>query len=187
MGILNLARGRRDDRIIAENNEYRDTSKDFEVSGSGSDSDTLSLEAKNEKEVQEHPDSITQHAQLGVKKAEATALVWSKGALYGTFAWIWLCFFILAFQQSIQTAASFNAYSDFRTAPALTTAQILGSIIGGVLKLPIAKVLNIWGRAEGLLIFFGVYLIGIIVLASSSGPDSYAAGYVLYWIGYDGK
>lgn len=45
--------------------------------------------------------------------------------------------------------------------------------------------LGIWGRAEGLLLFFGVYLLGIIVLASSSGPNSYAAGYVLYWIGYD--
>lgn len=180
MGVFNLARNRRDDRVAADAVQFSDPSKDFETPGTASDSDTLSLEAKNEKEVQEHPDQVTEYAGLGVKKAEATALVWSKPALYCTFAWIWLCFFVLAFQQSIQTASSFAAYSDFQTAPALTTAQILGSIIGGVLKLPIAKVLNIWGRAEGLLIFFGVYLIGIIVLASSSGPDSYAAGYVLY-------
>ena len=71
-------------------------------------------------------------------------------------------------------------YSNFQTAPALTTAQILGSIIGGVIKLPIAKVLNIWGRAEGFLVFVGVYILGTIVLAASTGPNSYAAGYVLY-------
>jgi MFS family permease len=81
--------------------------------------------------------------------------------------------------------ASVNAYSTFSNAPAYTTAQILATVIGGVLKLPIAKVLNIWGRTEGYLVFFGVYLLGMIIIASSNGVNTYAAGYVLYWIGYD--
>ncbi|KAK1061215.1 Siderochrome iron transporter 2 [Friedmanniomyces endolithicus] len=152
---------------------------------SASDSDTLSLEARNEKEVQLHPNEITRHADLGVKKAEAAALVWGKKTVWATYAWIWLCFFMLAFQQSIQGIATVAAYADFQTAPAITTASILANIIGGVLKLPIAKTLNLWGRAEGYLVMFAIYLIGIIVLAASTGPNSYAAGYVLYWIGYD--
>jgi hypothetical protein len=49
--------------------------------------DSLSLTEKNEREVIEHPDEITQDAQIGVQKAEATALVWSKTALYATYAW----------------------------------------------------------------------------------------------------
>ena len=53
------------------------------------------------------------------------------------------------------------------------------------MKLPIAKTLNLWGRSEGLLLFFGVYILGLIVLASCTGPNGYAAGYVLYYIGYD--
>ncbi|KAK0355332.1 Siderochrome iron transporter 2 [Friedmanniomyces endolithicus] len=152
---------------------------------SASDSDTLSLEARNEKEVQLHPNEITRHADLGVKKAEAAALIWGKKTVWATYAWIWLCFFMLAFQQSIQGIATVAAYADFETAPAITTASILANIIGGVLKLPIAKTLNLWGRAEGYLVMFAIYLIGIIVLAASTGPNSYAAGYVLYWIGYD--
>jgi hypothetical protein len=56
--------------------------------------------------------------------------------------------------------------------------------ISGVLKLPIAKTLNIWGRAEGFFVFVCVYILGMIILASSNGPKSYAAGYVIYWIGY---
>lgn len=150
-----------------------------------SDSDSWSLEARNEKEIQANPDHITQGANLGVQKAEAAALVWSRKAVLATYAWIWLCFFMLALQQSILSYSSFAAYADFQTAPAITTAAILANIIGGVLKLPIAKTLNLWGRAEGYLTFFGVYLLGIIVLASSNGPDSYAAGYVLYWVGYN--
>lgn len=92
---------------------------------------------------------------------------------------------MLAFQSSIQSYATVAAYADFETAPAITTASILASIIGGVLKIPIAKTLNLWGRAEGFMVFFGVYLLGIIILAACTGPNSYAAGYVLYWIGYD--
>ena len=48
------------------------------------DSDRLSLEERNEKEVQQHPDEITHNAQAGQQKAEAVALVWSKPALYAT-------------------------------------------------------------------------------------------------------
>ncbi|KAK5132397.1 Siderochrome iron transporter 2 [Meristemomyces frigidus] len=189
MGFMQSLRGRRDavfpsgvtdDATAAEKRDH-DVSQD----SAGSDSDTLSLEARNEKEVQAHPDQVTRDAELGVQKAEAAALVWSKKAVYATYAWIWLCFFMLAFQSSIQGYATVAAYSSFATAPAITTASILASIIGGVLKLPIAKTLNLWGRAEGFLVFVGVYLLGIIVLATCNGPNGYAAGYVLYWIGYD--
>ena len=96
-----------------------------------------------------------------------------------------MCFFMLAFQSAIGSNVNYYAYSKFETAPAINTAYILATIIGGVLKLPIAKMLNIWGRAEGFLVFVGVYLLGIIVIASCNGPNGFAAGYVLYWIGYD--
>lgn len=158
---------------------------DIEQSPSESGSGRLSLEAIGEKELEAHPDEVTAHAAIGLQKAEAAALVWPKWAVYCTYAWIWLCFFMLALQQGMANTFSLSAYADFTTAPQLTTAYVLATIIGGVLKLPIAKLLNIWGRAEGFLCFVAVYLIGMIILAASKGPKSYAAGYVLYWVGYD--
>lgn len=50
-------------------------------------SDTSSLEARNEREIQQHPDQITVDAHLGVQKAEAAALVWSKPVLIFIYAW----------------------------------------------------------------------------------------------------
>ncbi|EXJ81025.1 hypothetical protein A1O3_07313 [Capronia epimyces CBS 606.96] len=154
-------------------------------SQSDTDSDGLSLEEQNEKEVIQNPNRVTEHAQLGVQKAEAVALVWPKAAVYATYLWIWVAFFMLALQQGTTTIFNAAAYADFATAPQLTTANVLASVIGGVVKLPIAKVLNIWGRAEGFFIFVCVYLVGMVVIAASKGPSTYAAGYVLYWIGYD--
>lgn len=53
----------------------------------GDSTDTQSLEARNEKEVQQHPDQVTADAHLGVQKAEAAALVWSKPVLVLIYAW----------------------------------------------------------------------------------------------------
>jgi hypothetical protein len=50
-------------------------------------SDKLSLADTNEKEIVEHPDEITQSAQIEVQKAEAAALVWSKPAVYVIYTW----------------------------------------------------------------------------------------------------
>ncbi|KAF7591348.1 hypothetical protein BBP40_001672 [Aspergillus hancockii] len=148
------------------------------------DSSSLSLEARNEKEVQQHPDAVTQDAYMGQQKAEAAALVWSKKAVILTYAWIWVCFFLMALQSGLSSTVMTAAYAKFQSAPQVSTANILYSIIGGVLKLPIARTLNLWGRAEGLLVFIGVYTLGLIILAACNGPDSFAAGNTLFWVGY---
>jgi hypothetical protein len=52
-----------------------------------SDSSDLSLFARNEKEVEQNPDKVTQDAHIGVQKAEAAAMVWSKKVVYATYGW----------------------------------------------------------------------------------------------------
>ncbi|KAK7706832.1 Siderochrome iron transporter 2 [Botryosphaeria dothidea] len=187
MGVLDNIRGRKD-AVVAESTLQPERGPKNDVSvehPATSDSDTLSLEARHEREIQQNPDQVTKEAEEGVQKAEAAALVWSKKTVWGIYAWVWVSFFMLAFQQSIGNNVNYLAYSTFQTAPEISTANILSSIIGGVLKLPIARTLNIWGRAEAFTFFTGVYVLGMIIIAASNGPDSYAAGYVIYFIGYD--
>ncbi|EED16028.1 siderochrome-iron transporter, putative [Talaromyces stipitatus ATCC 10500] len=148
------------------------------------DSDTLSLEQENEREIIEHPQDVTQKAQAGVQKAEAAALVWSKPALYSTYVLIWVCFFVLSMQSSISNNMIYYAYASFASAPQISQSFILATIIGGVIQLPIAKMLNLWGRAEGFLIFLSIFILGLIVIASCDGPKGFAAGYTLYNVGY---
>ncbi|KAJ5750622.1 major facilitator superfamily domain-containing protein [Penicillium manginii] len=130
-------------------------------------------------------DSIISDDAAGVKKAEAVVLAWDKNAVWAVYAWIWVCFFMLAFHSSIQSNVIVYAYANFKTAPEIPTSAILGSVVGGVVKLPVAKIVNIWGRAEALVVFTCLFLLGIIVLASCTGPSGYAAGYVLYYVGYN--
>lgn len=91
---------------------------------------------------------------------------------------------MLAFHSAISSSLMNWVYGSFKSAPQISTSYILASIIGGVLKLPLAKTLQLWGRAEALLFSTAIYTLGMIILAACNGPNAFAAGYVLYWIGY---
>ena len=97
---------------------------------------------------------------------------------------IWICFFMLALHSSIGGNLINYVFSDFALAPQVSTAYILSAIIGGVLKLPVAKTLQLWGRAEALLVSIAVYIVGMILLAACNNANAFAAGYVIYWVGY---
>jgi hypothetical protein len=89
VGVLSLIRGRQDSRIVRDvagpGLDEKDTT-DIGIS-SGSDADTLSIEARNEKEIQEHPTEVTGNAQEGQQKVEAAALVWDKKTVWAIYAW----------------------------------------------------------------------------------------------------
>lgn len=85
MGLFGMLKGR-NEAHVAESTFEAEPKRETDVSVA-SDSDTLSLEARNEKEIAEHPDQTTHNAQIGVQKAEATTLVWSRNAVIATYAW----------------------------------------------------------------------------------------------------
>ncbi|GAB1217887.1 hypothetical protein ATERTT37_007130 [Aspergillus terreus] len=190
MGGLSTTRGRNDTHLaqtIAEAG-FREPKYEVRVSSPGTtreNPDGFSIETQKEPSFQNRFNEVTQGAPVGVQKAEAAALAWSKKTAYMTYVLVWLSFFLLAFQSSISTNVIHNAYASFEVAPAVSTASIVASVVSGVVKLPAAKLLNIWGRTEGFLVFVGVYLVGLILLAACNGPNAYAVGYVFYWVGYD--
>ncbi|KAL2851027.1 putative siderochrome-iron transporter [Aspergillus pseudoustus] len=143
------------------------------------------LPRPEQKDAKDTATEVADNEAVGVRKVEAAALVWSKPALYAIYAWIWVSFLVLALHSSMGANVLVHAYADFSSAPEISTAAILATVVGGVMKLPVAKILNIWGRAEGLLVFSCLFLLGIIVLATCTGPDGYAAGYVMYYVGYN--
>jgi hypothetical protein len=103
MGLPATAQGRDDGKIIDrtivgeeshstqnEKSEARDANGDRSpydaesiLSPDGAHGDMFD----DEKELAQHPDSVTEGAELGLQKAEAAALVWSWPALVGIYAW----------------------------------------------------------------------------------------------------
>ncbi|KAK6362219.1 hypothetical protein TWF730_005915 [Orbilia blumenaviensis] len=124
--------------------------------------------------------------QFGIKKVEAIATIWSKKELYLLYVWIWLMYCVL----SLQSQSSFSlfpyAYSAFNSHSLISTSAVVASIVGGVLRLPIGKAIDIWGRAEGFVIFAALFLLGLVMLAATDGVATYAAAYVFNQVGFTG-
>lgn len=85
MGLLDNIRVRNDNARVSRSFVEDDSQRDAAVSAETLDAS--SLEWRDEKELQAHPDVVNDNAQAGLKKAEASALVWSKTTVYVIYAW----------------------------------------------------------------------------------------------------
>ena len=87
MGVFDLIRGRKDQVVVEDLRPTQGNEKpDINVEQNTVD-DHLNNLGRAEKEIQEHPDQVSANAADGVRKAEAVALVWSKTAVFATYAW----------------------------------------------------------------------------------------------------
>ncbi|KAI9046555.1 hypothetical protein LZ554_009300 [Drepanopeziza brunnea f. sp. 'monogermtubi'] len=125
-------------------------------------------------------------AEAGVKKIEAVTLTWTKKELIAAYACVFLVFFVVSMQQQTQFNLSYYVTSSFAALPLTATTGIVSSIVGGVLRLPTAKFINIVGRAEGFLLMTVITTIGLIMMAACTNVETYAAAQVFYWVGFNG-
>ena len=52
------------------------------------------------------------------------------------------------------------------------------------MKPPLAKILDVFGRFEGLAISLLFSIIGLVLMASCTSVEIYAAATIFYWLGY---
>ncbi|KAK3298096.1 uncharacterized protein B0H64DRAFT_474098 [Chaetomium fimeti] len=112
----------------------------------------------------EKSDSISNNVQPGVQNIEAAASVWTKWHLVAAYGIIWLIYFV--------------------TLAAGAATGIFASIIAGLSKLPLAKVLDIWGRPQGMTLMLVIWVIGFCMMAACQNVETYAAAQVFSMVGY---
>ncbi|KAK2825767.1 hypothetical protein FQN49_007385 [Arthroderma sp. PD_2] len=85
-------------------------------------------------------------------------------------------------------ASSLNPYvtSAFSKHSLLSTITVVSSIVGAIMKLPVSKIIDIWGRTEGYLLMVTCCVVGMVMMASCNTIEAYAAAQVFYWIGNNG-
>ncbi|KAF5324632.1 hypothetical protein D9611_004406 [Ephemerocybe angulata] len=130
--------------------------------------------------------SSEDEAQDGVRKVEAVTAVWTKTTLIIVYALILLIYFIDSMQQAMTNSLTPFVTSSFGKHSLLGVTSIVSSIVGGLVKLPLAKVLDIWGRPQGYLAMVVCLTIGLIMMAACNNVKTYAAAQVFYWVGYNG-
>ncbi|KAI0104251.1 siderochrome-iron transporter MirB [Nemania sp. FL0031] len=126
------------------------------------------------------------HKQEGVRQVEAIITVWSKQVLIVMFVLLYLVTFVDALLSVVQASLIPYVTSTFNEHGLLATTSIVATIVGGVIALPIAKVIDIWGRAEGFVVMVALAVVGLILKAVCQNVETYAAGHTIYWAGHIG-
>ncbi|XXH00126.1 hypothetical protein Hte_006468 [Hypoxylon texense] len=131
-------------------------------------------------------DASSELKQDGVKRVEAITTVWSKELLVVMFVLLYIVTFVDTLLQSVQGNLVAYITSAFHKHGLLATTGIVATIIGGVCKLFIAKIIDIWGRCEGFIFMLVLVVIGMIMKATCTTVEMYAAAHTLYWVGHLG-
>lgn len=86
-------------------------------------------------------------------------------------------------QQGMTTQLSPYVTSSFEQHSLTAATSVMSSLIGGISKIPLAKILDIWGRPHGYALMVLFLTIGLIMMAGCNNVETYAAAQVFYWVG----
>ncbi|KAH0493342.1 hypothetical protein TgHK011_000016 [Trichoderma gracile] len=131
-------------------------------------------------------DFPNEEAQRGVQAVEAVTLTWSKWTLIAIYLNIWLLYFVNAFQSTILSNLLPYATSDFESHSLLNVIYVVAGSMSAATYMPLSKIMDVWGRAEGFLIMTVFATLGLILMAASNGIATFCAAYVFYSIGFGG-
>ncbi|KXH62312.1 major facilitator superfamily transporter [Colletotrichum salicis] len=147
----------------------------------------------DEKTTGEHPgdrssddEPISKDLQAGVAKVEAMTTVWTKRDLIIAYILIWLFYVVTSIQEVSMRVLSPFVTSSFAMHSLTATTGVMSTLIAGLIKLPLAKILDTWGRPQGLGIMLICWILGFIMMAACNGVETYAAAQVFYSVGSQG-
>ncbi|KAK4223695.1 putative siderophore iron transporter [Podospora fimiseda] len=131
-------------------------------------------------------DAISLNAQAGVQDIEALTKVWTKQDIILAYITIWIIYFVDAMQQNMTTNLGPFVTSEFQSHSLTSAVNIFAYLIAGLSKLPLAKILDIWGRPHGFILMLLCLTIGLAMMAGCNNVQTFAAAQVFYWVGYNG-
>ncbi|KAJ7684230.1 major facilitator superfamily domain-containing protein [Mycena polygramma] len=150
------------------------------------------VNSRQEKELEVNSEPPTQDAgvdadaQEGVQGIEAVTPNWYKLSLVLVFLNIWLLYFVNAMQSGILSSLLPFATSDWDSHSLLNVIYVVADSCAAATYIPLAKVLDVWGRAEGFLVMTTFATLGLVLMAASQNLATFCAAYVFYTIGFGG-
>ncbi|KAL2814073.1 siderophore iron transporter mirC [Aspergillus cavernicola] len=124
--------------------------------------------------------------QEGVRKIEAINLTWTTRSLIIAY----ISIFLMAFCTSLegQTIMSLSAYatSAFSKHSLISTVLVVQNVVNAVIKPPMAKIADVFGRFEAFCVSILIYVLGYIQMAASTNVQTYASAQIFYAAGSTG-
>ncbi|KAG9233933.1 major facilitator superfamily domain-containing protein [Amylocarpus encephaloides] len=107
-------------------------------------------------------------------------------ASYVMFSFIILVFLVNSLQAQTSYALTPYVVSEFESHSLLSIITIVTSLLSGVLQIPAAKTLDIWGRAEGFAVMVVISMLGNILMAVCENIQTYFIAQCFSYVGANG-
>jgi MFS family permease len=125
-------------------------------------------------------------AQAGVKRLEAIASTWSKTGLYLAYLGIALTTWATSLESQTTTNLTVYATSAFSAHSLVSTVLVVQGVVLSVVKPPMSKVADVFGRFEAFGLSLFLYVVGYIQQAAANNVKTYAAAQLFYAAGQTG-
>jgi MFS family permease len=99
---------------------------------------------------------------------------------------MWFLYLTNAFQNSITSNLTPYVTSGFEEHSLLTVITIVSNSMAAAVYIPTAKLLDLWGRAEGFAVMVCFATLGLILMAVCKSLAVFCAAQVFYTIGFGG-
>ncbi|KAK5174957.1 uncharacterized protein LTR77_000093 [Saxophila tyrrhenica] len=163
-----------------------DTTTSIELVQNNDTKTATVLETPATYDDQDKPQVIDQGLQRGVQNVELVTQTWSRASLIAVFVNIWLLYFVNYFSSSILYNLVPFVTSSYSSHSLLNVIYIVSNAMTAAMYIPLAKTLDVWGRAEGFAIMVAAATIGLILMATCNGLSMFCAAYVFWNIGTGG-
>lgn len=137
-------------------------------------------------ESDDDDDESQYSAQVGVKRLEAISSTWSRWGLFA--AYFGVCLLAYATSLEGQTTVNLTIYatSAFKAHSLVATVLVVQGVVLSVVKPPMSKIADVFGRFEAFTLSVFIYSIGYVQQAASDNVKTYAAAQVFYSAGATG-
>ncbi|KAI9678923.1 MAG: hypothetical protein M1829_001908 [Trizodia sp. TS-e1964] len=136
------------------------------------------------------PSTDSTAEQTGVRTIEAVSALWTKTGLFCAYLGQVFRICLMAFCTSLesQTVAVLSVYatSAFKQHSLISTVVVIQNVVNAVIKAPMAKAADAFGRLEAFSLSVLFYVIGYIQMAASNNVETYAAAQIFYSAGCTG-
>jgi MFS family permease len=161
-----------DDVVAKAHGDERGAARD---DAGGADGERLASSSSTEEETQE-----------GVRAIEAIAMAWSKWGLIAAYLGIFLIAFTTSLEGQVTYSVVAFATSSFSSHSLIATVYVIQGVVNAVIKPPMAKIADVFGRLEAYSFSILLYVLGYIQMASSANVQTFAAAQIFYSAGSTG-
>ncbi|RAH45813.1 putative siderochrome-iron transporter Sit1 [Aspergillus brunneoviolaceus CBS 621.78] len=130
------------------------------------------------------PESSAMASSAGVKKMEVLHEGLSRGIRALVFIGLFLVAYVYGLNGLVRSTYQPYATASYKTHSLLVTVDILRAVVAAAIQPTAAKTADVTGRPELIVVSIFFYTIGTVVEACSKTVEQFAAGAVLYQVGY---